>query len=428
MRPLIWLCALPLLGIGFAGCRPAEPQGHHSQTPYKPDVTDAAVPLLPRLERFTEAELFRLQEARRQENPAGWVSALWEIAETGSEEEALQALRLLAEQEDPQILQRLCLIARDDAWPMRLRRFVAEALIQRGTQGEAEVGLWTLAVLGTPEDGVRLAQALRGFPPEDPLGEVAAAALAKINWPGATPALMEALEATRKAPAQEENSLRQTAILDALGSRPFAETQSLFTELLDPHRTEPSLRSAAAEALANSSADSRAVLLQTLSQDPAEDVRAMAAWALSAQVRDDLPGAQLRQFTEQESSSEVRTRLYEAMLGQKENPAGQIWGIISQEEDPAARIAGFNALGDAIGQGLGGVNTARFDVEVVPQLLALAQGADSLNLRLRSVFALRRAATPAAQAALQKLAGFDSPEVAQAARNGLLSRPFASAP
>jgi hypothetical protein len=56
----------------------------------------------------------------------------------------------------------------------------------------------------------------------------------------------------------------------------------------------------------------------------------------------------------------------------------------------------------------------------VPELLQIAISDNSINIRMRDVFALRRAQTDAAQAALSEIANRASnPQVAEAARHGL---------
>jgi hypothetical protein len=60
-----------------------------------------------------------------------------------------------------------------------------------------------------------------------------------------------------------------------------------------------------------------------------------------------------------------------------------------------------------------------FDKEIVPELLQIATAPNSLNIQMRAVFALRRAQTASAQAALAAIAESARPQVATAARNGL---------
>jgi hypothetical protein len=59
---------------------------------------------------------------------------------------------------------------------------------------------------------------------------------------------------------------------------------------------------------------------------------------------------------------------------------------------------------------------------MVPELETVAMGESSLNLRMRAVFALRRAGTPASRAALARITSTHSPEIAKAASNGLLAK------
>ena len=93
--------------------------------------------------------------------------------------------------------------------------------------------------------------------------------------------------------------------------------------------------------------------------------------------------------------------------------------MIEAEEDVAARVAGFNALGRAAGLQPGSAAAAAFDQQIVPELLQIATSENSLNIQMRAVFALRRAQTAAAQDALAVIARSARPQVAIVAQNGL---------
>ena len=93
--------------------------------------------------------------------------------------------------------------------------------------------------------------------------------------------------------------------------------------------------------------------------------------------------------------------------------------MVQQEHDIAARVAGFNALGHAAGQQPSSAVALTFDRDIVPELVRFATQPNSLNIQMRAVFALRRAQTTEAQAALAAIATTARPQIATAARNGL---------
>ena len=102
-------------------------------------------------------------------------------------------------------------------------------------------------------------------------------------------------------------------------------------------------------------------------------------------------------------------------------PLSELEERIAVEGDQAARIAAANAW--AVGLRKAETSTDsknRFDLVLVPELLATALSQTSTNLRMRSVFALRRADTPGAVEALARVAAdCEQPKVAQAAQNAL---------
>jgi hypothetical protein len=96
-----------------------------------------------------------------------------------------------------------------------------------------------------------------------------------------------------------------------------------------------------------------------------------------------------------------------------------LWPKVLAEQDIAARVAGFNALGRAAVQAPGSEMATSFDQLIVPELVTIATSPNSLNIQMRAVFALRQAQTPASQQALAVIASTAQPQVAMAARNGL---------
>ena len=106
----------------------------------------------------------------------------------------------------------------------------------------------------------------------------------------------------------------------------------------------------------------------------------------------------------QKTDADARRRLYEALLPQTGITSERLLTAVMAEADIAARVAGFNAVGSATGRAPSSEIAAAFDQKIVPELLAIATSPNSLNIQMRAVFALRRAQTPAAQAALALIA------------------------
>jgi HEAT repeat protein len=176
----------------------------------------------------------------------------------------------------------------------------------------------------------------------------------------------------------------------------------------------------AVEALAYSSVGAVPFLLGFAENDADADVRASAAWAISTHGRYRDIAPMLTDMVEAEPDEDVRRRLYEALLPQLGIPAERLLPSVLEEEDIAARVAGFNALANAASQGAPETFTATFDQQIVPELLEIAMADNSVNIRMRAVFALRRAQTDAAQAALAEIAKHCSnSQIAEAARHGL---------
>jgi HEAT repeat protein len=193
----------------------------------------------------------------------------------------------------------------------------------------------------------------------------------------------------------------------------------LFRDYLATPAVPASLRVAATEALANSTPDAVPFLAGLAGADAEAEVRAAAAWAISIHqsVTDLAPALTL--LAERETDEDVRRRLYEALLPQQDIAGDRLLPLVLAEDDIAARVAGFNALGTAARQQPASAAAATFDSTVVPELMRIATNPNSLNIQMRAVFALRRAQTPAAQAALTTISQQAPPQVAAAARHGL---------
>lgn len=246
----------------------------------------------------------------------------------------------------------------------------------------------------------------------EPVRIEAAIALGTMHSTGSMNALVAAFE---RMPSEEV----ATEILHGLGHHDFDQVAPTFRSFMAAPDAPEELRTVAVEALANSSREAVPFLIGIAANDGSAEVRASAAWAVSAHQDVDHLGTALAEMSEREPDEEVRRRLYEAMLTQAEVPAARLLPKVMAETDPAARIAGFNALGRAARFEPASAHAAKFDTEIVPELQRAASSTDNLNLRMRAVFALRRAGSPAALQALEALAGQADTPIATAARNGL---------
>jgi HEAT repeat protein len=240
----------------------------------------------------------------------------------------------------------------------------------------------------------------------------AAHGLADMGTPADRDLLVRAL-------AREEATDVGTEILNSLGRFPFPTVVETFEKILSDPEAPEFLRVAAVEALAHSSKEAVPFLLTLTENDRDPDVRASAAWALSLQGPQAPLGPVLYALAEKEDDPDVRRRLYEAMLPQTGIPPERLAERVLAEDDVDARVAGFNALGSAVGRNPASAAAAPFDRQIVPELLQIATSENSLNIRMRAVFALRRARTSAAQAALGEIAATPTPQIAEAARHGL---------
>ncbi len=240
----------------------------------------------------------------------------------------------------------------------------------------------------------------------------AALGLGTIRTPAARDALVRAF-------GQTESDGLSAQILASLGQFDFSTVARTFERYLAAPEAPSDMRVVATEALAQSSPRAVPFLLRLAHGDADADVRASAAWAVSAHQTVTHLGPALASLAEREPEPDVRRRLYEALLPQSAVPTGRLLPLVLAEQDISARVAGFNAIGRGAHQRPESAVAARFDAEIVPELLHIATAPNSLNIQMRAVFALRRARTPAALAALGMIAERAGPQVATAARNGL---------
>lgn len=337
------------------------------------------------------------------------LKALLDVLENGTEEEALQALRQLAALGGVENRQRLAAIMKDNAWSDKLRTEAARALMETGNAAEMALAARVLSVIGGDANTDTLSAMVMNPDLSESLRLEAALGLGRIGTPAACDALLNSFRTFTEPEIHEQ-------LLGALGNFPFHQVEPLWKEYLNDPNTDSELRVAAVDALSNSTSDALPFLVTMAESDRDPEVREMSAWAIGAHGETGALGAELTRLVKAEPEADVRRRLYEALGEQTDNTAESLLPLIQSETDIAARVAGFNALGEAIKSG---ASSAEFDANIVPELTDVATSKETLNIRMRAVFALRRADTVAARQALEVISKTSNPKIATAARNGL---------
>jgi HEAT repeat protein len=338
--------------------------------------------------------------------------ALLAVLETGNEAEALKALRALAALGGEINLQRMAAIMKDNAWSDELRTEAARALLEKGDAAEMALAVRALALIGGDANTDALTLIIKNPEFPEALRLEAALGLGRIATPRAGDGLLESFWMFSEPEIHEQ-------LLGALGHFPFDQIESLWKEFLEDPDTSTELRVAAVDALSNSSFEALSFLKSMAESDRDSEVRERAAWAIAAHSQTGWMGQDLARMAGIEPEADVRRRLYEALTVQTDNPAESLLPMIQSETDIAARVAGFNALGEAIKHGTSSGVTEAFEAKIIPELTAIAVSKESLNIRMRAVFALRRADTAAARQALQVISQTPNPKIALAALHGL---------
>lgn len=332
--------------------------------------------------------------------------------QTGSDAEAAEAIRGLATIGGDANIARLTALMNDVGWTDSLRTEAALAMLKSTNEQDVLAAIRGLAAIGGDANTERLARMVHDAGLAESTRVAAALGLGIIGTPAAGDQLVSAFSEFSDRDVQAQ-------LLDSLGYLPFPQIEETWGEFLGAPETPASLRVTAVEALANSSPEAAPFLAAVARSDFDPNVRESAAWALSAHAPNHKLGTDLADAARNEPEADVRRRLYEALPAQTENPAASLLSTIGSETDIAARVAGFNALGDAVRRGSPGGVGGLFDSQIVPELTQIALSPESLNIRMRAVFALRRAGTPAAINALRQISGTQTQSIAQAALNGL---------
>jgi HEAT repeat protein len=305
------------------------------------------------------------------------IAALKEALTGGSDELRVAVAEGLGECTSPECAAMLLGLLKDPS----------EAIVQAAIRG--------LAQLGSPEALSALTQMLNDPLRSNDLRSEAATGLGNISGPGAMEALVQA------AMTLGDEDL-VTQVLSAIGGREFSETQAFFQQYLGS-AVSSDLRVAAIESLAQAKGDPTAFLAGFLSDSDAE-VRASAAWTMSATDATGNAAPQLLAALQGEQDPEVRRRLYQALSNQESIDTSTTLALVQRETDLAARVAGMDLLASSLRSNPTPELQAYFDQTAAPSLKNTALTGETSHERMAAVIALVRASTPSAMSALQDLA------------------------
>jgi HEAT repeat protein len=207
------------------------------------------------------------------------------------------------------------------------------------------------------------------------------------------------------------------AVLNALGGRNFDETQTFFQNYLRNPNVSSELRVEATEALANAQGDPTP-LLSTLAADPDSDVRASAAWAMSATSESGNIAPQLLAIVQAETDPDVRLRLYQALANQDNLDPSAVLAAVRSEKDPAAYVTALDLVAKTLRNNPTTDLQSYFDQTAVPALKNIALNADTGDERMGAIIALVRANDSSVVPVMQDIGQQSKdPRVAQAANN-----------
>ena len=364
--------AHPAMGTNVAGAAgPAGPTTEKPQVPVKDLIKalkDASLPLLERKAAIQALAKLGTREA---------IDALKEALKGGSEE--LRAA----------IAEGLGDCGTEECTAMLL------GLLNDGNEAVARAAVRGLAAQGTVKAAETLAKLLNDGQRSVDMRIEAALGLGTIEQPG----VLETLQQAARTIGDEDIV---TQVLNAIGGRDFSETQAFFQQYLGSAPSSD-LRVAAIESLWQAKGDPTAFLAGYIS-DPDAEVRASAAWAMSATDATGNAGPQLLASLQGEQDADVRLRLYQALRNQESFDTGTALALVQREADSLARVAGMDLLASSLRNNPTPEVQTFFDQTAAPALKNTALTGESSHERMAAVIALVRASTPSAMSALQDLA------------------------
>jgi len=259
----------------------------------------------------------------------------------------------------------------------------------------AAAAVRALAAQGTPEAAAALTDLLNNNNASASLRADAALGLGEIKQPGVMDTLARAAHEI-----QDEDVV--SAVLHAMGGEDFAQTQAFFQTYLHSPNVSSDLRVAAVEALATAQGDPSAFLADLMA-DPDADVRTAVGWALSATETSGNVGKQIVALLQSEEDPDVRLRFYQALRNQDDFDIQAVLGLVRNEKDPAAQVAGFDLLAKTVRDRPTPELQDYFIKVAIPALEQMALSQEGFDNRQASILALTRSRLPAAQAALNKI-------------------------
>ncbi len=226
----------------------------------------------------------------------------------------------------------------------------------------------------------------------------AISSLGGIQNPASIKVLTDAYYAFLKA----GNNNFSTEIIAAAGQKDFSQTQAFFTDVLKNSGTDVSSRLAVAEALENSDGQVSSILTSLL-HDSDGEVRAAAAWSLATATETGDISAELLAVVKQETDSETKKRLYQALGNQENINAAEVIPSITAETDISTKIAGYDLVATELYEKDPQIQDW-FVTQALPILKDTALNATTLNTRLSAVIAIKKAGLAQTEEVLSEIA------------------------
>lgn len=261
----------------------------------------------------------------------------------------------------------------------------SEAVIEAAVRG--------LALQGTPQSATALTQILYDTQQSLNVRAEAIEGLGTINQPGVMDTLAQA------ANLITDEGLAAN-VLQAIGARDISETQPFFENYLRSPTASTDLKVEAVESLWQAKG-SPSEFLATVAANPDADLRAAAAWAMSATDENGKLGPQVMSLLQGEADPDVRLRLYQALSNQENLDVTAAFAAVQKESDPAARVAGLDLLAKQLRDHPTAELQTYFEQTAIPELRKTVLSGETSDERMAAVIALTRARTPGAMATLQ---------------------------
>ena len=226
----------------------------------------------------------------------------------------------------------------------------------------------------------------------------AISSLGGIQNPAATKVLTDAYYTFLGA----DNKKYSAEIIKAAGQKDFSQTQEFFTDVLKNSDTDASSRLAIAETLENSDGQASSILTSLL-HDPDSKIRAAAAWSLATATETGDISAELLAVVKQETDSETKKRLYQALGNQENINAAEVIPSITAETDISTKIAGYDLVAIELYKKDQQIQDW-FVTQALPELKDTALNAATLNTRLSAVIAIKKAGLSQTEQVLSEIA------------------------